>query len=441
MAGTWAPITCLLVPALVLLASFPLGVRWLEPGDFGWREAMTYHGVMVPAWMLLVLASFDRLVEAATAARWRAMVAGGATAAALLTGTGALLVGRQGPSVAAMLQVLGMTAADLTALGVLFTLVRSRRRGRKLPGGVLWWSLLGALGAVSLATPLGHLAGACNDLGNRVPELLVHARHLGLQPGEAVAGYIGSHSHQIVAAFVTAALLLPLAAGDRERSGWLGGVTAAGAAITLFASLGQVILYQYSAWAGWEPPVLFVSGPNGIPLDDALLTILGIGLLLLMPALFGRPAGGAVTGAPLLDGRRLLAMAGLAFAVSMFGMGIYIEFHEGFFGGGTAGAPGTLNDLYYIRAHLLIGCMVLPLLMGAFHAIPHQLDGRAAWLSWVAMAAIFTAPVAVIVCTFSLSWTLVLVSVVLTVLFLLLLASVYVRSLRGPGRRVAMEDR
>jgi len=53
MAGGWARLTCLAVPAVVLLVSFPLGVRWLEPGDFAWREAMTYHGVLVPAWMLL----------------------------------------------------------------------------------------------------------------------------------------------------------------------------------------------------------------------------------------------------------------------------------------------------------------------------------------------------------------------------------------------------
>lgn len=441
MAGRWALIICLVVPAVVLLASLPLGVRWLEPGDFGWREAMTYHGVLVPAWMLLVLASFDRLVEAATAARWRAMVARGATAAALLTGIGALLVRRQGLSAAAILQVVGMTAADLTALVVIFALIRSRKHGRALSCGVLWWSLVVALGAVSLATPLGHLAGACNDLGKRVPMLLVHARHLGLQPGEAVAGYIGSHGHQIVAAFVTAALLLPLAAGDRERAGWLGKVTAAGAAATLLASLGQVMLYQYSAWAGWEPPDLFTSGPNGIPLDDALLTILGIGLLFLMPALFSRPAGRAVTGAQLLDGPRLLAMAGLAFAVSMFGMGIYIELHEGFFGGGAAGAPGALNDLCYIRAHLVIGCMVLPLLMAAFDMMPHGLNGRATRLPWIAMAAILTAPVAVIVCTFLLSWTLVVVSVALTVLFLLLLAFVEVSYSRRSGRRVAGEER
>ncbi|MFV2072034.1 MAG: hypothetical protein ACC742_05195 [Thermoanaerobaculales bacterium] len=252
IAGKWAPVICLAVPAVVLLASIPLGVRWLEPGDLGWREAMAYHGVIVPAWMLLILASFDRLVEATTAARWCAMVARGATAAALLTGIGALLVRRQGLS--------------------------------------------------------------------------------------------------------AAAVLLPLAAGKRASKGWLGRVTATGAAITLLASLVQVVLYQYSAWAGWEPPDLFVSGPNAIPLDDALLTVLGIGLLLLAPALLTRKAGG-LEGTPLLDGPRLLAMAYLAFAVMMFGVGLYIERHEGFFGGGEAGAPGALKDLFYIRAHVLIGCM------------------------------------------------------------------------------------
>lgn len=423
-AGRWAPVICLAVPAVVLLASFPLGVGWLEPGDFGWREAMTYHGVLVPAWMLLVLASFDRLLEAATAARWRATVARGATAAVLLTGIGALLVRRQGLSAAAILQVVGMTAADLTALVVIFALIRSRKHGRALSGGLLWWSLVVALGAVSLATPLGHLAGACKDLGGLLPMLLAHAEGLGLQPDQAVAGYIGSHGHQIVAAFVTAALLLPLAAGERKPGGWLRSMTAVGAAIALLASLAQVVLYQYSAWAGWEPPDLFVSGPNGIPLDDAVLGVLGIGLLLLVPGLAVRLPRELCAGAPLLDSPRLLAMAYLAFAATMFGIGFYIERHEAFFGGGAAGAPGALNDLCYIRAHVVIGCMALPLLMAAVLAIPHQLEDRASSLPWIATAAIVSAPLAVVICTALLSWTLVVVSVALTVLFVVLLAAV-----------------
>ncbi|MFV2072033.1 MAG: hypothetical protein ACC742_05190 [Thermoanaerobaculales bacterium] len=60
--------------------------------------------------------------------------------------------------------------------------------------------------------------------------------------------------------------------------------------------------------------------------------------------------------------------------------------------------------------------------------MPDQLQGRGVFLPWMAAAAMVTAPLAVAVGTALLSWTLVLVSVALTVLFVVLLASVRVRS-------------
>lgn len=431
VAMTRAVLICLLTPAVVLLASFPLGIHWFEPGDFSRRQAMIFHGILIPAWMLLMLGSFGKLADTTTAAKWRVTVSRGTAAAALLVGIGALLLRGPGLSGAVVLQVFGMAVADLTALLVIVALSRSRRQGRDPLDRLLWWALIGALGAISLATPLGHLAGAYRDLGARIPMLLAHAGHPSLQSEEASAGYIGSHSHQIVAAFVAAALLLAMLSRERKTGTRLRGITSVGAAIILLATVCQVILYQYSAWMVWEAPNLFVSGPNGIPLDDALLSILGVGFLLLMPALFTGGPRIAPTGALRLDGSRLSAMAGLAFTLSMVGMGIYIEFHEAFFGAGTAGAPGALNDLYYIRAHLIIGCMVLPILMGAFNAIPDQPDRDGTWFFRVAATAVLIAPVAVFVCTFRLSWTLLFVTMALTVLSLLLSAS---NSLRSIGR-------
>jgi hypothetical protein len=67
-----------------------------------------------------------------------------------------------------------------------------------------------------------------------------------------------------------------------------------------------------------------------------------------------------------LSRNKLVYLAFLSYVATMIGLGLYIEFHEGFFGGGDpeSGASGVANDLSYIRAHLLYGCMVVPLLLG-----------------------------------------------------------------------------
>ena len=49
--------------------------------------------------------------------------------------------------------------------------------------------------------------------------------------------------------------------------------------------------------------------------------------------------------------------------VSVVLLGVYIEFHEEFFGHGEGDAPGATNCLAYIRAHMLFGFMVIPMML------------------------------------------------------------------------------
>lgn len=134
--------------------------------------------------------------------------------------------------------------------------------------------------------------------------------------------------------------------------------------ITLTATVAQTALYQYCACTGYEPPDLFASGPNGLPLDDLILIILGVGLLFLTPALLFRNTKDINARYHPKHINRTISFILLAYIISVVALGLYIEFHEQFFGHAEGNASGVPNDLAYIRAHLLFGFMVVPLLLG-----------------------------------------------------------------------------
>lgn len=363
----------LFVAAAILGGSFWTGVQWFALGDFEWREAMTVHAVLIPAWMLLALASLEQLGPAG-GVKWNSLVGWTSVVSSLLAGAGALTIRTEGISAGSVIQGLGMALADLAGIAVLATLVlpvsRESHRGCY---GLALWTLIASLAAVSAATPLGHLAAGVKALGNQFFVFHTHASMMGLEPKKVLEGYVGSHGHQIVAAFLAAAFVLPLVRKRITRPG-LDWAQTCGLSLVLLATVAQVAVYQASAWLGWEPPTLFVRGPSGVPLDDIVLALLGGGFLLLIPALTA-PAGGAGNGrtgsrpaygafVPLL----------MAFAIAIVGLGLYIEFHEEFFGHGEeTGAPGRLKDLAYIRSHLLFGCMIIPLLLGSLSHVPLSL--------------------------------------------------------------------
>ena len=351
--------------AAILLFAYPAtGGAWFVPGNFEWRDAMSYHGVVISAWMLLNLG----LLRRAKRLRWFAKVClplcFGAIAASLLSGLGGLLIRTPGMSVGVILQIAGMFVGDLVGIGTLILTLQMLRAKPAKTNRLVLISLAVCLAGIALATPLGHLAGAIRDLGDHASFVSTHAKMIGLSATEALDFYVGSHSHQIVSAFLCCAMLIPFLERKDEVKGFAILVPVA----ILFATasnVAQIGLYQYSAWAGWEPPDLFTSGPNGMPLDDVILSVLGFSLLLLVPPLLAHKY--TVNGAAPTDSskNRVLALVYLSYLVTMVGLGVYIEFHEQLFGGAapSSGAAWVNNDLSFIRAHLIYGCMLVPLMM------------------------------------------------------------------------------
>ncbi len=337
------------------------GVSWFHLGDFRFRTAMAYHGILIPAWMTLLFVYSRHIVHPDFIRR---TLGPGAISASVLVGIGSVLIRDKGFSLGTGIQVTGMVLAEITALVIITESIwyhfKNPQEGINTSA---WWSASIGLAGLSLATPLGHLAGAARDLGGKIPLFAKHVALLGQKPEAVIGGYIGSHSHQSVAAFIAVSLTLPLIPRSSARPGIVSLTEKAGLSIVIATTIVQVILYQYSAWFGWNPPDLFSSGPNGLPLDDLILVILGLGMLLLIPTL-------------LIKGKRNLALENypqsargsiiiplLSYMIAVVTLGLYIEFHEQYFGHGEGNALGVMNDMAYIRAHLLFGFMVIPVLL------------------------------------------------------------------------------
>ena len=349
------------------------GIRWFAHADFSWREAMILHGIFVSAWMLLMLAAWQSInpLNRHIDGRWVFLCAVGSS---LLTGIGGLLATRAGISTGTDIQITGMFVADITALLCLFEIGRSALRLHlSETRRIMLWGLFFTLFAISLATPLGHLAGAFRDVKISLPFFHAQTAPAGTDIQILVRRFADSHSHEAIAGFLGAMVLIAVLQTEEREGKWIERIERAGSVLILFATMAQIAIYQYSAWTGWDPPTLFASGENGIPLDDLILSILGVGMLILCPTLW-KPSRKKETRS--LEKWRGIALAILIvfFTVGTIGLGIFIEFHEGFFGHGEGGAPGFINAQDYIRGHLVYGFIMIPILFAGLLALPEMPD-------------------------------------------------------------------
>ena len=376
---------------LLMLVAPLLGIQWFNRGDFEYREAMYYHGIGISAWMLLILLS-TRIMLKPLGSKATTAINFGSVTAGFLAGVGGALIRQEGVSQGTAVITIGMVLADITAWIVIALLARdtwfSGGRVNKL---LERSTLIVALISMSLATPLGHLAGMVQDFSGNFPLFTLHVAIIGAKADDVLNGYIGSHSHEVLAAFFAAVLVIPIINDFRERKPWQRDVEKIGLIIILIATVAQTALYQYSAWFVWQPPTLFASGPNGMPLDDVILTIFGIGMLLLLPMFLPimteKTTKAIASYEPSI--RTALAFLFITFLVSIVSLGIYIEFHEGFFGGGEGNAPGVVNDLAFIRGHLLFGFMILPTLFVGLLCLKGRVQKKVSNLA--SRIAIFTA--------------------------------------------------
>lgn len=354
-AALW--ITC------AFLASPLFSIHWFRTADFTLSIAMYYHGIMIPALVLMYLSA--KMIIGFNLLN-RRVFAGASILSVLCAGVGSILNTHEGLSVATYIQVTGMVIADLLGISLLVYMVKCRLKSKTemQKYRATFWLLFLSISVILAAASFGHLAGFLRDFGTHSTpgaEALLHAT--GMKTTDFRKGLVGSHSHLIVTAFLAALAALAVICFQYPlRSKWKRRTTILGLWTVMLSLMLATGIYFISAILGWEPPCYFTSGPSGMPIDDIVLTLGEVGFLLMLPGLSGPLAGDEARPFTSLDKSIRLAVflnwiAGFAGAVVL---GVYIEFHEAFYGAGLPPAPGALNDNVFIRAHLLYSFLLLP---------------------------------------------------------------------------------
>jgi len=347
---------------VVLLGSLVLHIQWFGTGDFSWREAMAYHAVLVPCWMLLL---FGYVRWSRLRISWKRTVRVCSILGSILVAAGAAMIKKEGFSVGTLLLVPGLFCAELTALIILFTAFVARFRKQLSEVSALgWWTVTIGLVGMSLATTWGHYVGLAKDFSAFAVELAQRVKEMGLTP-EKIDAFLGSHSHEMVASFLAAAFAIPFLRKEWYQARWTDKVAQLGLWILLATTLGEILLYQYCGWKVWEPPTLFAQGPRGIPLDDFLLILQTCGFLLLIPRWLSKWS---------TDGKEvfvdirhlLLIIAVIAYAFIVVIKGIEIETHSFFYNTKI----GQESVEKYVRGHLLFGFLLLPIVLATLANLP-----------------------------------------------------------------------
>ncbi len=379
-------------------SSLMLRIHWFAPGDFSYWAAMYYHGIMIPVLILLYLLTQKMFCLKRINERIYSL---GAILSILLAGTGSIFNTGKGMSAAVVVQIIGMVMTDclgiiLVAAMAMAALEKDIRQDKT---DAAFWLLLVSIMAIIMAAPLGHLAGWCMDVGISSLSgsgILLHAINLG--PDKFLNGLVASHSHLTVAAILCGLAALTAKYYQYQPSVRLGGrISTLGLGLTLIGLSLATVIYVYSAVAGWEPPTFFASGPNGIPLDDLVLTTVGVGILLLVAGRAGFIVrAGSKSAAPMRASMRIAIFLNWVFTFAGSVLpGIYIEFHEGFYGGGDPPAPGALFDRIFIRAHMLYPFFLMPTMLVVLLAVgcryrntpaPRLWPGLFAWTSVFGMS-------------------------------------------------------
>ena len=78
---------------VMLITYILIGVPWFDRGDFNFRTAIAYHGILIPAWLMLGFAYFQYSKHSNLAEK---LSVTGAISAGILTGLGGILIEEPG---------------------------------------------------------------------------------------------------------------------------------------------------------------------------------------------------------------------------------------------------------------------------------------------------------------------------------------------------------
>lgn len=203
-----------------LLLSPLSGIHWLVPGDFKYRTAMYYHGLMVPVLILLYLLTVNILPLKVLNRRIYGI---GAISSILFVGLGSMFNFKKGLSAASLVQITGMVMTDILGIVLAVALVAFAIQDEKISRiNTPFRVVLSSMVAILAAALLGHLSGWTIDLGIKSfpgATALLHAT--GMKPLAFHEGLLSSHSHLMVFAVLCwLVAITAIAFGYQSLTGW-----------------------------------------------------------------------------------------------------------------------------------------------------------------------------------------------------------------------------
>lgn len=346
-----------------------------------YARVMFLHGLLIGSAGLLALLACGVLGLRSRHARvW---IVGGVLFATVLAAVGGIFDRTiPGSEVPMWVQIFGFFALDeillvlLIAIGVEW---RTGRRGLAMAASGL------AAASMLVAALIGHLAGWIMEFGTGFPPVIgSYVSFAGFASGDDFTGaLVGSHSHDMaVAVMAFVIVLVAVQFGYATLSGAARTVVRLGLVMVGFGVVAMTALYVVMGFAPWEPPTLFVSGPegaNGIASDDVVtgIFVMGGGVLVAAGLVLGR----TVQSRPI----RLAALwAWLLSFATVVVAGFAIEMNESYFGAGDPNAPGAANDAVYTWFHQDIGLFLLPAIVLVMLAVERLAErGHPAWVGHV----------------------------------------------------------
>lgn len=381
-----------LTPRLVLLGTlgwtilYALGSIGLANPFFTERTAispikywnvMYLHGMLIGTVGIAVLLAM--LVFDIRNRRCWLFIPGGVVVATVLATMGGIWDRSTSPTSAAMwTQVAGFFALDEILIVAVLAFVLDWFA--RTPASRRLSYLVATLSAASMliAAIMGHIAGWILDYGPHPWFVVSYAHFVGEKVSDWQANLTGSHSHEMVVAYMTLVAAAAVAQfGERTATVRGAVLRRIGLLAMAIGIVGFTVIYVIAGWTTWVIPTLFQSshGVNGLASDDLVTGFAMVGgVVALAGAVMGR-----------VDPRRWGGVAaGWTWLLSV-GMvvatGYWIEFHETHFGAGSP-APGAANDAVFTWFHQDVGLFLLPLMTAVMlitsrFVLPRRQDGIA----------------------------------------------------------------
>jgi hypothetical protein len=246
-----------------------------------------------------------------------------------------------------------------------------------------YWLTLSAVASFFVAEIIGFLNLWVRELG---PSIFGHyISWLGLGRKGYLDATLDPHSHMIALAMmaaivgVAAVRLRALDPGSTLRRN----LARAGLWIAILGVAGTTAILGAAAFFNYEPPTLFTGGPggvNGMASDDAVMTIILLGAIVLSAAL-------VVERAFRRDAVRLLfAATWVAVLLVNAVEGFYIEFHENVFQGSAAAKDASFSVAQPMTGIFLLTAIALGLLLVDHYGVEGPLRRATAWTFAIGLA-------------------------------------------------------